>query len=378
MAGPSAATAPVRRAAEPPAVDDAEPGRAEPGREEPRAGAPAVPADGPAGPWGLVLFGLWLAGAAAGALGLASSWRSARRCLATRTRIRRGPLPAALLDLCRRAGVRRVPRLSTSPRLQSPISSGILRPEIVVPERALAELTPQQQEVMLAHELAHVVRRDALWLLVGRLAERVFFFQPLHRVARRELQDLAEYRCDDWAVRQTGLHLCLARCLAVVAGWIVGERRPLQAPAMAAHGSRLGARIGRLLEPARPEPRSRRPWAGPALLCAAALAAPGAKAVPAAERAPASAPPVLAAPLADLDSLLDQLEGEIGPLEAELAELRRQIDASDALAPLRASLDDLERRAAVLRDSRDLLRLLLDRFAELSRNTNPIAQGEPR
>ena len=63
---------------------------------------------------------------------------------------------------------------------------------------------------------------------------------------------------------------------------------------------------------------------------------------------------------------------------SELAELRRQIDASDALAPLRASLDDLERRAAVLRDSRDLLRLLLDRFAELSRNTNPIAQGEPR
>ena len=38
---------------------------------------------------------------------------------------------------------------------------------------------------MLAHEIAHLVRRDPQWLVLARAIEMVFFFQPLNRLARR-------------------------------------------------------------------------------------------------------------------------------------------------------------------------------------------------
>ena len=38
---------------------------------------------------------------------------------------------------------------------------------------------------MLAHELAHLARRDPLWLAFASVVERVFWIQPLNRIARR-------------------------------------------------------------------------------------------------------------------------------------------------------------------------------------------------
>ena len=50
-------------------------------------------------------------------------------------------------------------------------------PEVVVigggimGSSALFELTPNEQEGMLAHEVAHLVRRDPQWLVVARVIE---------------------------------------------------------------------------------------------------------------------------------------------------------------------------------------------------------------
>jgi hypothetical protein len=64
-------------------------------------------------------------------------------------------------------------RSSVTPALAAPISFGILRAEVCVPERALTELAPDELRAMLAHELAHVVRRDPLWLALAGVLERV-------------------------------------------------------------------------------------------------------------------------------------------------------------------------------------------------------------
>jgi hypothetical protein len=172
-------------------------------------------------------------------------------------------------------------RLFVAPDLATPLSFGWVRPAICVPPRALAELSPEEQETMLAHELAHLKRRDPVWLSLAWFVERVFFFQPLNRVARAHLHDAAELLCDEWAVRRTGNRVALASCLARIAGWIVGPARALPATSMAeGHGrSRLGQRIERLLdEHALRREESSRGWIAPVatgMLTVAVLVVPG-------------------------------------------------------------------------------------------------------
>jgi bla regulator protein blaR1 len=226
---------------------------------------------------------VWVAGGITGLALFALLWLRFAGRLGPRERLTRGPLVEMLEDLRYRAGVRRQVRLSVSSGLSAPISLGWWRAEICVPPRALAELTDEEQQALLAHELAHLVRRDPLWLSFAQLAQGVFFFQPLHRLARRELEDCSEFLCDAWAVRHTGLRLSLASCLTRVAEWIVGERKLLPAPAMAHGRSRLGQRIERLLEEdtdRAAEPRMA--WLAPvgAGLCSVlVLVAPGVAAV---------------------------------------------------------------------------------------------------
>jgi hypothetical protein len=131
---------------------------------------------------------------------------------------------------------------------------------------------------MLAHELAHVVRRDPAWQLLAAAIESALWFQPLHRLARRGMQEAAEELSDDWAVRHTGSGVHLARCLAEVAAWPDPEASSLASP-MAAGGKLLVRRVQRLLDE---RERERGLWArrwrgllGAGLLAAVGLAAPG-------------------------------------------------------------------------------------------------------
>lgn len=239
----------------------------------PRAGEPSLARPGL--PWALVALVGWLATASLGLTRLLATRLRLRRHLGARRQVTDPRLSTLLERLCRDAVVGRPVRLSVSPLLATPIAYG--RSEICVPPRALTELTARQQEAMLAHELAHLVRRDPAWRTVTSVLRSVFVFQPLNTVAARRIQALAELLCDDWAVQRTGRRLVLAQCLARVAGWIEEERPALPAPAMAQPGSNLVQRVRRLAaptsEPARVHPR-RTALAATALLLAVSCGMP--------------------------------------------------------------------------------------------------------
>jgi HEAT repeat protein/beta-lactamase regulating signal transducer with metallopeptidase domain len=185
--------------------------------------------------------------------------------LADRRAVSDGPLVAALAELQRTARYRRRVRLTMARTISSPVALGLS--EICVPELALSALGAEQQRSMLAHELAHLARRDSLWLGGASLIERCFFFQPLNRLARRELETTAEYLSDEWAMRRTGSPVALAKCLATVAEWI--QAAPLGVPVagLAERRSLLVSRISRLLEERRvSSPASRSGWAVAAAL----------------------------------------------------------------------------------------------------------------
>ena len=231
-----------------------------------------APSGGSAAP--LALAGLFLAGAAASLIRLGFTARRLRRALRGRRALTAGPLRERFARLLARARLREGQvRLTMSPGLGSPLA--LVGGEIVVPDRAAA-LGPQQQEAMLAHELAHVLRRDPAWQVLASALEAVLWFQPLNRLARRGIQEAAEELCDDWAVRQTGSGVHLARCLAEVAEWPGREdmSHKFASPMAGARGSLLLRRVRRLLdERERERGRGARRWRG--LLGAGLLACVG-------------------------------------------------------------------------------------------------------
>ncbi|MAG58871.1 MAG: hypothetical protein CMJ83_21505 [Planctomycetes bacterium] len=219
--------------------------------------------------WILALLGVWMFGAVVLLVRLFVLRTLLARAMRDRRHLSHGPLVEALRPLARTAGLRRAPRLSLSPTLAGPIA--LSRTEICLPERVLTALRPDEQEGMLAHELAHIVRRDHQWLMVGAIVQSILFFQPLNRLARRRLLEAAEYLCDDWAVRRTGRDVALARCLAVVAEWVSRAPRTC-APAMAPRGSALLGRVQSLLGSGDVRPAGRWPKGGLTVLLAGLVA----------------------------------------------------------------------------------------------------------
>jgi HEAT repeat protein/beta-lactamase regulating signal transducer with metallopeptidase domain len=187
------------------------------------------------------------------------------------------PVLVSMLETLRHtARVRQSVHLTVSAGLSSPVALG--RAEIALPGVALTDLNRDQQLGMLAHELAHLVRRDPSWLTLACVIERVFFLQPFNRLARLRMQEAAELLCDDWAVTRTGSGFSLASCLVKVAEWVDTPPHPVPLSGMAEHRSQLVTRIHRLIEgrPMHTAPRSLWLAAGAVtLLGVTTVAAPG-------------------------------------------------------------------------------------------------------
>lgn len=98
-----------------------------------------------------------------------------------------------------------------------PFACGIFRWTIVLPDWIERELSPAEAKALLAHEVAHLCRRDPLWLLVGEMLCTCLAFQPLNFVARNRWQQATEFLCDDWAVGHSVSPITLAHCLTRIA-----------------------------------------------------------------------------------------------------------------------------------------------------------------
>jgi beta-lactamase regulating signal transducer with metallopeptidase domain len=201
--------------------------------------------------WSAALVIVWLTTSGAALLWLSTRHSRTLRTLGDRTSLDDTNVRASLDALLVRAGVSKPITLTCSGSIASPVA--LSGNEICLPRQALIELTPNEQEGMLAHEVAHLVRRDPQWLVVARVIETLLFMQPLNRLARHKLQEVAEFLCDDWAVSRVREPVTLAKCLAAVAEWVgraprvrVPRLEPMSAM-VEASGSPLVRRVGRIL-----------------------------------------------------------------------------------------------------------------------------------
>ncbi|MDB5347049.1 MAG: putative rane protein [Schlesneria sp.] len=152
-------------------------------------------------------------------------------------------------------------RLLTAPTntVREPFACGIWRWTIVLPQGIEQQLTTTEVKALIAHEVAHLVRRDPLWLFVGELLCTALAIQPLNFIARRRWLQAAELLCDDWAIQQDVSAMSLAACLTRIAELRLDRRGETWGLAAVGRSGLLAHRVQWLLRDSRAtEPKSRR------------------------------------------------------------------------------------------------------------------------
>lgn len=134
-----------------------------------------------------------------------------------------------------------------------PFACGLFRWKIVIPEWLERELSPPEVDALLAHELAHLIRRDPWWQLLGEILCGCLAFQPLNWLARNRWQQATELMCDDWAVRHHVAATTLAACLTRIAELRLPGQVSLPGLSAVQNAGLLTQRIRWLLRPVRKE-----------------------------------------------------------------------------------------------------------------------------
>lgn len=216
-------------------------------------------------PAAIVAVLLWLAGA---------TWMIARyvaglHTIAAMERSAHLPLPETWQrraeELRNALGIAAAVSIRLSNDVLIPCSARLLRPVVWLPLSLLTRTPAEQLEALLAHELAHIARKDWLWNGVQYAVESLLFFHPAVWWLGRRIRDEREHACDDRAIAACGNPIALAEVLAT----LERDRQSYHAPVLAACGGRLQQRIARLVS----DSPVRGPWLRPALACALVVSA---------------------------------------------------------------------------------------------------------
>lgn len=99
----------------------------------------------------------------------------------------------------------------------APFAGGVLRPYVCLPASSCSRLTPDQLDAVLAHELAHVARRDVLFSNVLRLGADLLWPLPGVGLLTRRVLAAIERAADRRAVAQGKDPLALASAMLALA-----------------------------------------------------------------------------------------------------------------------------------------------------------------
>ena len=159
-------------------------------------------------------------------------------------------------------GIARTVAVRLSSDVLSPFAARLLRPVIWLPLSLLTRTPAAQLEALLAHELAHIARKDWLWNGVQCVIESLLFFHPAMWWLSKRIRQEREHACDDLAVAACGDAIALAEALATLECNRHPSPRSRPRLILAANGGSLMQRVTRLLS----GPPSRGRWGALALL----------------------------------------------------------------------------------------------------------------
>jgi Zn-dependent protease with chaperone function len=140
-----------------------------------------------------------------------------------------------------------------------PFTSGVSRPFILIPAGLFVPSKRQMLVSVVAHELAHVQRRDMLWHLVSEILLVPLAFHPLSYLLRNRLAETREMACDALVAETVLPATDYARALLDVAGTLRDSASPLHALGIS-ESATLERRIHALISSASLQERNLRTW----------------------------------------------------------------------------------------------------------------------
>jgi beta-lactamase regulating signal transducer with metallopeptidase domain/tetratricopeptide (TPR) repeat protein len=161
----------------------------------------------------------WAAGVCLFSLRLGRGWLR-MRAIAARAR---DNTDARVRDCAREAaamlGLRKLPKIMTAAEGVSPFVTGFLHPAVVLPAALADHVSPEGLRTVLAHEFAHVRRRDALLGWVLACSDVIYFFNPVVHLVKRAILFERERACDEQvlALAQAARAVYARALLSVVA-----------------------------------------------------------------------------------------------------------------------------------------------------------------
>ncbi|MFC3711797.1 M56 family metallopeptidase [Sphingoaurantiacus capsulatus] len=255
----------------------------------------------------------------------------------------------ALQRARRRTGVEMPVRLLVSAHINSPLSWGLRAPAILIDFDTLDR--EEDADAVLAHEMAHVARRDWLMLMLSRLVVALFWFNPLVWLLERALVQQCEEAADLRAlgdVEPVSYARTLVACGAHAQGLLL--------PANRIAGQGLAKRVRAILDEKVRATPSGSAWTGIAMLvcvivsapiAALELVAPKPPAAPVAPRPPVApaalmapaappaplapmAPPAPPAPIEDADEITMAVDAALANAQRDEVEADTARAAADA------------------------------------------------
>lgn len=145
-----------------------------------------------------LVFAAWALGAGVCLLSVSLDLLALKWIAARAAQITRGPWMETF-DRMRQERALPPVMLLERPGSGMPLACGIVAPTLVLPGEARA-WPPQRRQAVLAHELAHVNRRDCATQLLARLACALHWFNPLAWYAARRMRMERERACDDLVI----------------------------------------------------------------------------------------------------------------------------------------------------------------------------------
>lgn len=98
-------------------------------------------------------------------------------------------------------GIKRNVSIWISDQIISPVTIGFLKPLILIPAAVVNQLSVQQIEAVILHELSHIRRHDYIINIVINFIRVILYFNPFIRSMIKDIEQERESSCDEMVIR---------------------------------------------------------------------------------------------------------------------------------------------------------------------------------
>ena len=219
-----------------------------------------------------VLVGLWFLGVMLFALRLIGGAWQVHNYKTRETSPPNGEWQKKFIALCAKLEITQTVKFLQSNLIETPVVVGWLKPVILVPASVFLNISSQQLETIIAHELIHIRRYDALVNLVQSFIEILFFYHPCVWWISSVIRNEREFAADEAVVKMLeNSHILYANALANLEEIRQTTKITASPVLVAANGGNLMQRITKILQKNTERKRVNSAWS--AMLALALLSA---------------------------------------------------------------------------------------------------------